>query len=85
MADISTVAALAAITREESRGGHTRDDFPTPEDDFWGQHLNIIWMEGGEIKVRQEKVEPIRDDLQDALTEVKTMIKERAEELGGEK
>ena len=85
MADISKVAALAAITREESRGGHTRDDFPTPEDDFWGQHLNIIWMEGGEIKVRQEKVEPIRDDLQDALTEVKTMIKERAEELGGGK
>jgi succinate dehydrogenase / fumarate reductase flavoprotein subunit len=45
MADVSHAATLAAITREESRGGHTRDDFPTPEDDYWGQTLNIIWME----------------------------------------
>ena len=28
MLDVSYAATLAAITREESRGGHTRDDFP---------------------------------------------------------
>jgi succinate dehydrogenase / fumarate reductase flavoprotein subunit len=74
---------LAAITREESRGGHTRDDFPTPEDDYWGQTLNIIWMENGEMKIRQEPVEEMRADLEEALTEVKTMIAERAAEAGG--
>ena len=83
MADVSHAATLAAITREESRGGHTRDDFPTPEDDYWGKTLNIIWMENGEMKIRQEPVEPMRDDLEDALTEVKAMIAERAEEAGG--
>ena len=83
MADVSHAATLAAITREESRGGHTRDDFPTPEDDYWGKTLNIIWMEGGELKIRQEPVEEIRDDLKDALKEVKAMIAERAAEAGG--
>lgn len=84
MADVSHAATLAAITREESRGGHTRDDFPTPEDDYWGKTLNIIWMEGGEMKIRQEPVEEMRDDLQEALKEVKAMIAERAAEAGGE-
>ena len=83
MADVSHAATLAAITREESRGGHTRDDFPTPEDDYWGKTLNIIWMEDGEMKIRQETVEEIRDDLKDALKEVKAMIAERAAEAGG--
>ena len=83
MADVSHAATLAAITREESRGGHTRDDFPTPEDDYWGQTLNIIWMENGEMKIRQETVEEMRADLEEALTEVKTMIAERAAEAGG--
>ena len=84
MVDISYAATLAALTREESRGGHTRDDFPTPEDDYWGKTLNIIWMEDGEIKIRQEPVEEMRDDLQEAIKEVKTMIAERAAEAGGE-
>ncbi|MEC7504714.1 MAG: fumarate reductase/succinate dehydrogenase flavoprotein subunit [Candidatus Thermoplasmatota archaeon] len=83
MADVSHAAALAAITREESRGGHTRDDFPTPEDDHWGKTVNVIWMENGEMKIRQEPVEEMRDDLKDALKEVKAMIAERAAEAGG--
>ena len=83
MADVSHAAALAAITREESRGGHTRDDFPTPEDDHWGKTVNVIWMENGEMKIRQEPVEEMRDDLKEALKEVKAMIAERAAEAGG--
>ena len=84
MADVSMAAALAAITREESRGGHTRDDFPTPEDDYWGKTLNIVWMENGEVKIRQEPVVEIRADLKEALTEVKTMIKDRASKAKGD-
>ena len=40
-------------------------------------------MENGEIKIRQEPVEEIRDDLKEALQEVKDMIAERAAEQGG--
>ena len=85
MLDISYAATLAAITREESRGGHTRDDFPVPDDDYWGNTINIIWMEDGEIKIRQEPVEEMRKDLKDAIKEVKEMIAERAAEAGGDK
>ena len=85
MIDVSKAATLAALTREESRGGHTRDDFPTPDDEYWGQTLNIIWMEDGKIKIRQEQKEEMRDDLKDVIKEVKAMIAERAAEQGGEK
>ena len=56
---------------------------PVPEDEYWGKTLNIIWMEEGEVKIRQEPVEEMRDDLKDALQEVKDMIAERAEKQAG--
>ena len=85
MVDVSYAATLAAVTREESRGGHTRDDFPVPDDEYWGNTINIIYMENGEIKVRQDPVVEMRDDLKDAIKEVKDMIAERAAEAGGGK
>ena len=85
MVDVSYAATLAAVTREESRGGHTRDDFPVPDDEYWGKTINIIYMENGEIKVRQDPVVEMRDDLKDAIKEVKDMIAERAAEAGGGK
>ncbi|MAK20475.1 MAG: fumarate reductase/succinate dehydrogenase flavoprotein subunit [Euryarchaeota archaeon] len=84
MVDVSYAATLAALTREESRGGHTRDDFPVPDDEYWGETLNIIYMEDGEIKIRQEAKLEMRDDLKSAIKEVKAMIAERAAEAGGE-
>lgn len=83
MVDISYAATLAALMREESRGGHTREDFPG-EIERWGKILNIVYMEDGEIKIRQEEVEEMRDDLQDAIKEVKAMIAERAAQQAGD-
>ena len=40
-------------------------------------------MEDGEIKIRQDPVVEMREDLQDAIKEVKQMIAERAAEAGG--
>ena len=40
-------------------------------------------MEDGDVKVRQEDVEPMREDLTAAIKEVKTMIAERAAEQAG--
>ena len=40
MLTVSECIAKAALEREESRGGHTRDDFPTPTAEWGG--LNVI-------------------------------------------
>jgi succinate dehydrogenase / fumarate reductase flavoprotein subunit len=38
---VSEAVARAALERKESRGGHTRDDYPMTDYDFWGR-LNLI-------------------------------------------
>jgi len=45
----------------------------------------VIYLENGEIKIKQEPVEEMRSDLKDVINEVKQMITERASEQGGGK
>jgi succinate dehydrogenase / fumarate reductase, flavoprotein subunit len=54
--------ASAALERQESRGGHTRDDYPgmRPE---WRKVNLVCTLEGDEIKITQQPVPPMRDDL----------------------
>jgi len=42
MIDVSRMCALAAFRREESRGGHTREDFPDPDYAHWGKVNSVI-------------------------------------------
>ena len=53
MLRVSECVARAALERQESRGGHTREDFPGPRED-WAQ-LNVLCMlvEGGIGLVRK--------------------------------
>ncbi|MGH9055062.1 MAG: fumarate reductase/succinate dehydrogenase flavoprotein subunit [Acidimicrobiales bacterium] len=52
---VSESVAKAALERTESRGGHTRDDYPMTDYDFWGK-LNLIVGLGadGRPEVRQQ-------------------------------
>jgi succinate dehydrogenase / fumarate reductase flavoprotein subunit len=52
---VSESVARAALERKESRGGHTRDDYPMTDYDFWGK-LNLIVELGadGRPDVRQQ-------------------------------
>jgi len=45
---VSECIAKAALEREESRGGHTRDDYPKP-DEKWGALNLVLTLPGGEF------------------------------------
>jgi succinate dehydrogenase flavoprotein subunit len=80
---VSLCIGKAALERQESRGGHTRDDFPTMDSDW--RHILLVLRAVGEDDVelvRQEQV-PMRPDLLDLfeLDELKKYY--TGEELGG--
>lgn len=70
MIDVSRMCTLAALRREESRGGHTRDDFPTPDHSHWGK-INSVILQGadGSMKIDYVSYPPIPDDLKSLLDE----------------
>ena len=68
MIDISKMCAMAALAREESRGGHTRLDFPTPDYSHWGKINSVIVMnDSGEMDLDHVKYPPIPDELKQLL------------------
>jgi len=66
MIDVSRMCTLAALHREESRGGHTRDDFPTPDYRYWGKINSVITKKDG-MKIEHRRYPPIDDELKKLL------------------
>ncbi|MGB2591196.1 MAG: FAD-binding protein [Candidatus Acidiferrum sp.] len=62
MLTISEAVALSARARTESRGAHSRIDFPN-YDPVWEKKHNVIVRDGGEMKRREIPVEDMPDDL----------------------
>ena len=50
---VAESTAKSAISREESRGGHTRDDFPGMDPD-WRQSNHIASFDGTQVSVRKQ-------------------------------
>jgi succinate dehydrogenase flavoprotein subunit len=59
---IADCVAQAALERQESRGGHTRDDFPemSPE---WRKVNLICTLDGDHVSIRKQPMVPMREDL----------------------
>jgi succinate dehydrogenase / fumarate reductase, flavoprotein subunit len=66
---ISECVTVAALERRESRGGHTRDDYPKPDPEL-GKVKVVLRRRDGELTVAREPLEEMPDDLR-ALFEEK--------------
>ncbi len=65
----SEACARAALERKESRGAHSRVDFPD-KDKEWGG-FTVVLKRGldGNMEVRRDALPPIREDLQKIIEE----------------
>ena len=78
MIDVSRMCALAALEREESRGGHTRDDFPIPNHSHWGKVNSVISLSGdGSMKIEHRSYPPIDEEFK-ALLDADDLHEEEA-------
>jgi succinate dehydrogenase / fumarate reductase flavoprotein subunit len=55
MLDVAEVVAVSALNRQESRGGHSREDFPQRNDANWLKHT-LVWKQNGKINIDYKPV-----------------------------
>ncbi|MFZ5879600.1 MAG: FAD-dependent oxidoreductase [Chloroflexota bacterium] len=55
MLEIAEVVAECALNRQESRGGHSREDFPKRDDQNWLKHT-LAWKKGGQVQIGYKPV-----------------------------
>ncbi len=59
---VSECIAKAALEREESRGGHTRDDFPGPSEQ-WGSKNLVLRLDGTGVGLTHQPLPAMPDEL----------------------
>ncbi len=62
---VSESIAKAALARTESRGGHTRDDFPQTDHDVWGKKNLIVALDdsGDGVELSEKPLPEMPDEL----------------------
>jgi succinate dehydrogenase / fumarate reductase, flavoprotein subunit len=68
MLRVSECIARAALERQESRGGHTRDDYPGPDDE-WAKVNLICAQDGEQVGVTRQPLPVMPDELAEIFEE----------------
>ena len=55
MLDVAELVTVCALNRTESRGGHSREDYPNRDDQNWLKHT-LAWKDNGKVKVDYKPV-----------------------------
>ncbi len=71
MIAVAECCTLAALERKESRGGHTRDDYPEPSSEFAKVNVACSYSDGA-TSIRQEPLPEMPDDLRKIIEEQPT-------------
>ena len=66
---VSEAVTRSALARKESRGAHSRIDFPKLDDAGWGAQNNLIARDGDSMKLRQVATKELPADLKQILAE----------------